>query len=568
MKNRFSVKVGGRSGQGINTLGEFLSKAIRDSGLVTFAYREYPSIIKGGYASYQIDVSSEPISASQKHTDILLCMTDQSFDKYVNTVAKNGVVIHSIKGLKINEEDRRYIKRNRIKITYIDAIGLAEKNDAPIIMANMVILGLFWKVINLDLSILEKIVLDYFSRKKGVDLKAEKRCLKAGYESDLVKDIKLNNFPQEKRRNWQSSLILTGNDAIALGAVSAGCRGYYAYPMTPATSILSKLGSTYMETGILVKQAESEITAVQMVLGSMYMGTRAFTATAGGGYDLMSESISFAGMAELPLVIVLAQRAGPATGVPTWTGASDLSIALHAGHGEFPRCVLSASDASDAYELIQNAFNIAETYQLPVTLLTEKQISESLFNIKRLSEPQKIERGLVRSAPKRYEITKNGISPRWVPKKNKRTYLTNSDEHDEEGISVEDAPQVEEMSEKRMRKIDRLKKSIPEPKYYGHEEPTLVFVGMGSTKNAVIDAMPLTKKRLGYLHYKYIYPLRYEKILELNNDNVEIVLIENNQDGAFSKLIKEEANFYIPNTFRKYDGRAFFVDDILEYIKS
>jgi len=567
MKNRFSVKFGGRSGQGINTLGEFLSKALKNSGYVTFAYREYPSIIKGGFASYQIDVSSEPIFASSKYTDFLLCMTDESFDKYVNTVTKGGVVIHSIKDLKINEEDEKYIKKNKIKVIYLDAIDIAQKNDAPVIMANIVILGAFWKSINLELKVLDKIVLDYFSKKKGVDLEAEKRCLKAGYELDTIKDLKGRNLPKKKRKNWNSSLILTGNDGIALGAVVAGCRAYYAYPMTPATSILLKLGNTYMDTGIIVKQAESEITAVQMVLGSMYMGTRAFTATSGGGYDLMTESLSFSGMSEIPLVIVLSQRAGASTGVPTWTGASDLDIAVHAGHGDFPRCVMSVSDATDAYELIQDAFNIAEEYQISVTLLTEKQISESLFNIKTLPQPKKIKRGLVKNGQKRYEITSNGISPRWIPQKGKKTYLSNSDEHDEYGISTEDEKEIVEMSEKRRRKMDTLKKKLPQPKYYGDEKPTLVFVGMGSTKNVVLDAMPLTKKRLGYLHYQYIYPLKFEKILELNKQGVKIVLIENNQEGGFGKLIKEEADFYIPNTLRKYDGRPFFVDDILEYIK-
>ncbi len=337
--------------------------------------------------------------------------------------------------------------------------------------------------------------------------------------------------------------------------------------MTPATSILEVLGNTYEKTGIVVKQAESEITAVQMVMGSMYMGTRAFTATSGGGFDLMTESISCSGMTEIPLVIVLGQRAGSGTGVPTWSGASDLNVALHAGHGESPKCVLCASDAIDSFELIQDAFNISEKFQIPVILLTEKHIAESIFNISKLPKPKGLDRGLLQNGTQRYLITRSGVSPRWIPKNGKKTYLTNSDEHNEDGISTEDEIDIVNMSEKRMRKLTSLKKNTPEPKYYGSSDPSIVFVGLGSSKNAVLDAMKQSKKRIGYLHYKYIYPFKYQKLLELTKKNTKIVLIENNQSNGLGKLIKQETNFYISNTINNFDGRPFFVDDILEYLR-
>ena len=268
------------------------------------------------------------------------------------------------------------------------------------------------------------------------------------------------------------------------------------------------------------------------------------------------------------MFLSLGQIAGSGTGVPTFSGSSDLDAALQAGHGEFPRCVLAASDAIDSFELIQEAFNISESYQIPVILLTEKQISESLFNILELPTPLKIQRGLTSNGIKRYLLTKDGISPRWLPKKGKKTYLSNSDEHDEHGISTEDIEDIKSMAQKRIRKSIKLEKSIPHPKYYGPKDPTIVFVGMGSTKNAVLDAMKVNKKRIGYLHYKYIFPLKEEKILELNKKGTQIVLIENNLVGAFGKLIKEQSGIYIPNTLNKFDGRPFFVDDILEYIKN
>ncbi len=432
-------------------------------------------------------------------------------------------------------------------------------------MGNIVMLGAMWSLLQLKRKVLEKEVVEYFSKKEGVDIEAEKRCLSAGYQH--IKDIKVKGLPKKVKKGWESSNILTGNQAIALGAIAGGCRAYYAYPMTPATSILETLGETYQDTGILVKQAESEITAIQMVMGSMYMGARAFTATSGGGFDLMTETISCSGMTEIPLVVILSQRAGSGTGVPTWSGSGDLDAALQAGHGEFPRCVLHTSDAIDSYELIQEAFNISETYQIPVILLTEKQISESLFNIKTLPKPLKLQRGLVSNGTKRYALAKGGVSPRWLPKKGRVPYLSNSDEHDEYGISTEEIGEIVKMSEKRMKKMVTLEKNIPQPRYYGPKEPTVVFIGMGSSKNAVLDAMRVSKKRIGYLHYKYILPLREEKILQLSKDGVKLVLIENNQAGSFGKFIKEQSGFYIPNTLKKFDGRPFFVNDILDYLK-
>lgn len=565
MKNRFSLKFGGQSGQGINTLGEILSKGIKNSGFFTFAYREYPSIIKGGYASYQIDFSDSEVNSSSRYTNILASLAPEALHKYIQSVNTNGLILHSVKEFEFTKEEDEYISENDIEVIFLDTVAIAEENKAPKIMANVVMLGYIWEILNLDIKILETILKKKFQG-KNIDMDAEFRCLRAGFTYQKPQKYELKDMPVKKIPFWNKSKILTGNEAIALGAISSGCRAYYAYPMTPSTAILEVLGETYKETGLLVKQAESEITAVQLAMGSMYMGTRAFTATSGGGFDLMTETLSCAGMTETPLVIVLGQRSGPGTGVPTWTGAGDLGVSIGAGHGEFPRCVISTSDAKDSYELIQSAFNIAEKYQLPVILLTEKQNAESLFNIKDLPKPLKIERGL-NKGKYRYEITSSGISPRWLPQKGSQTYIINSDEHNQEGISTEEIENIVEMSEKRLRKINTLRKDLPEPKYFGSKDPDIVFVGMGTTKNAVLDAITQSEKKIGYLHYQYIYPLKFEKILEMYEDGSRVVLIENNQTGELGKLIKRECNFEFPEKLLKFDARPFFVEDILDFLE-
>lgn len=562
--NRLVVKFAGESGQGINTLGEILSRSVKDSGFYNFAYREYPSLIRGGVASYQVDIAGEYIQSSQRKCDILTLLHDKAKDTYLTSVKNGGVVLHGTNELDFTDDQKRYIEENDISLVSLDTTTMALEAGGIEIMANMVLMGFIWKLLSLKTKPLEQIVKEKF-KNKNVDLKAEIKCIHAGYNSDLITEKLLKPVTFKSKKKLTNAYSMTGNQAIALGAISAGCRAYYAYPMTPSTSIFKFIGDTYNETGILVKQAENEITAAQLVMGSMNMGTRAMTATSGGGFDLMSETISCAGISETPMVIVLAQRAGAGTGVPTWTGAGDLLLAVNAGHGEFPRCVISLSNPRDAYELTQRAFNIAELYQLPVIILTEKQIAESIFNIDKLPKTIKIERGL-NKGDNRYEITESGISPRWRPSEANPVLLINSDEHKPNGHSTESSSEIIQMSNKRMRKLETLKDNLPEPKYFGAKKPKVVFISYGSAGNPIKDIIE-HEKDIGYLQYEYIYPLKYERILELHEKGTRLVLVENNQTGEFGKLVKQESGLEIPERLLKYNGRPLFVEDILDFLE-
>lgn len=562
--NRMSIKFGGQSGQGINTVGKLLAKSLSNSGYKIFAYREYPSLIKGGIASYQIDFSNKQINSSSKHSNILITFTPEALNEYLFTVSHNGIVIHDSKDLTMSDEQQEYINKNNIQLVFLDSVTVAKNTGGTEIMSNAVMLGFVWKILDLNIDILTDTVLQFFE-KKNIDLEAEKKCILAGFNSPTYRPELSNSIDTPKISLFKSKqLTISGNAALSLGAISSGVRAYYAYPMTPATSIFQFLGNTSSETKILVKQAENEITAIQLALGSMYMGTRGLVATSGGGFDLMIETLTCAGISEVPLVVVLSQRAGPATGVPTWTGAGDLNTAVKSGHGEFPRCVISVSDANSSYTLIQQSFNIAETYQIPVILLTEKQISESLFSIDGLPKNIPIQRGLS-DGDLRYQITQTGISPRWIPSKEKKPYLSNSDEHTEDATSTENSKEIVAMMEKRMRKMEELKKEIPSPIYFGPKDADTVFVGLGSSKNAIVDTIP-TKEKTGYLHFEYIYPLKTDTLGKLIEQNKRLVLIENNQTGQLGNLIKEEIGYEFKEKLLKYDGRPFFVEDILDFL--
>ncbi len=576
LKKRSSIKFGGASGQGINTIGMLLAKSLNDQGYKVFAYREYPSLIKGGIASYQVDFANNKVNSSSRQCDILITFTQESFDEYLKDTRENGIVMYDQKGITTTEQQQLFIKKQNISLIFLDSEKIATDAGGTKIMSNVVMLGFVWKTLNLDVDSLTAIVLDHF-KSKNIDIVAEENCIKAGYNSPTFRpEFKEKIAVPKAGFLKQSNYIMTGNHALCLGAISCGVRGYYGYPMTPATSIFKYLGDTAQETGILVKQAENEITAVQLALGSMYMGTRALVATSGGGFDLMTETLSCAGMSETPLVIILSQRAGASTGVPTWSGAADLNLAVNAGHGEFPRCVLAASDVQSSYTLVQKAFNVAEKYQLPVILLSEKQISESIFSLKDIPKNLPIERGLterLQGDEQRYQITDTGISPRWVPSKERKPYLSSSDEHTQDSTSTEVSKEIIEMADKRMRKLEVLQNEIPQPTLYGQKNAPITFVGWGSVKNAVLDAIEETvssneKSKISYLHYEYIYPLQTELLEEIISKGHRLVLVENNQTGQLGDLIKQSIGYEFKDKLLKYDGRPFFMEDILDFLKT
>lgn len=561
---RTIIKFGGASGQGINTAGRMLTQSINRTGLFTFSSREYPSLIKGGVASYQVDISNKEIYTSKKKYQILCTMSEISLHSYLSNVLENGVVIHDGEEVDFTSEEEIQIQKNNLHLIYLNSEKIALENGGTQIMGNAVLLGFIWKILQQDPDILVEEVLEMLSG-KDIDTQAETKCLLAGYNHPLYRDELSSSIKVQTPLQTNRKLLVTGNEAIALGAIAGGMRAFYGYPMTPATSIFKFLGDTAHETKIVFKQAENEITAALMTMGSMYMGTRALTATSGGGFDLMIETISCCGMSETPLVVVLAQRNGSGTGVPTWTGAGDINTVVKGGHGEFPRCVIVVSDVQSCFTLVQKAFNIADKFQIPVILLSEKQIAESIYSVNTLPPIEKINRNLQTNG-KRYELTDSGISPRWIPSKGSPPYLQTSDEHTEDGRSTEDSHEIQLMSNKRARKLQTLLSELPEPTLYGNQSSNTIFVGYGSTKNALLDTIQL-KDDIAYLHFEYIFPVKTGKLKELISRNKHIILLENNQDGQFGKLITEAIGYQFKEQYLKYDARSFSVDDILDYLE-
>lgn len=582
MTGRVTIRIAGESGQGINSIGEAVSKACKKAGLNIFGYREYPSLIRGGHAFYQVEVANQPLSAPSGHADLMVCMSRVSFHAYIKTMRPNSVVLHDIGRLDINPEETTWIEANSINVIYLNATKLAEESGGKKLMSNTVIFGVLWKLFQLPLAIAEEVIREAFTKKPHY-IDVNLACLQAGYAQDLTSQAHLVLTPSSNT-DIANAALLTGNHAVALGAVAAGVRAYFAYPMTPSSSILSYLAQVQHQTRMLVKQVDDEIAAAEMAVGSMFMGTRALTGTSGGGFDLMTETVSLSGMTETPFVCILGQRPGPATGLPTWTSAGDLLLAVFAGHGEFPRVVMAASDATSAYTMVQDAFNLAEEYQLPVIILTDKEIAESSFMINSFPAGPALNRGLVATAEldalkptDRFKITDSGVSPRWLPGQADATYDANSDEHLPDGTLTEDADTAKAMMDKRMRKLETLKKTLPEPKLIGPAEADITFICWGSVKNALVDAMAVLSAEkaavtFNFLHFDYVFPLKTEVFIELTqkvaSKGKRLVLVENNATGQLGMLLSQTTGYQFKERLLKYDGRPFFVEDIIDFVKN
>jgi 2-oxoglutarate/2-oxoacid ferredoxin oxidoreductase subunit alpha len=575
--NRVSIKAVGASGQGINSIGEVIAKGLKRSGYCVFGYREYPSLIKGGHASYQVDIDSVPVRSSETKVDILITLNHHGFEHNLHDLKKGGIIIHDVDLWEFSKEDQDYFKKNEIQIIHMPLDEMLKKLKARPILANVLLTAFVWKSLGQDLEILKALVREQYAHKGEEVVNKNMECIDEGFAFEDSKIGKVEVKMPKSDKKWKDHMLITGSKAQGLGAIHGGLRVYVGYPMTPSSPLLAYISSVQKEAELVIKQAEDEITACQMASGACHMGTRSMTATSGGGYDLMTETMSLNGMIENPMVCVLAQRPGPATGNPTWSAQGDLLLAAFSSHGEFPRCVMSVSDSEDCFSLMPEAFNIAEEYQLPVIVLSEKHSAESLYTQAPYNQKStKIRRGELVTDPKelkkikstdRYDPSaKDGVSKRWLPGAEAETYCAQGDEHDSEGNVVEGSQNAVEQMDKRMKKVDAMKSKLPDPVLYGAKDPDVLLVGWGSTKGAILDVIEGSK--MGYLHYSYLWPLKTELFEKLAKKAKKVVLVEGNHTGQLGMLIKQECGYDITEKILKYDGRPFFTDELSNRLQS
>lgn len=588
--NRVSLKITGASGQGLDSIGEILAKALKRSGYCVFGYREYPSLIKGGHASFQLDVSDQILESTETKVNVVIALNHHGLEKNVTDLKPGGILIHSMPNWQFTEDQQKLIESLSLQMVYLPIEEALRKLKAKPILGNVLLSAFMWSLLGQKTAELKKMVGEKFAKKKDL-LDLNMQCIDLGVEMKKGHTELGVSMPKPKKI-WKDALLLTGSKAMGLGAVHAGVRLYAGYPMTPSSPLLSFIAAIQNQTGMVIKQAEDEITAAQMVSGAMFAGTRALTATSGGGFDLMSETLSLDAIIENPAVFVLAQRPGPATGLPTWTGQADLLMAIGTSHGEFARLVMSVSDSQDSFDLMPIAFNLAEQFQISVIVLTDKQIAEALYTQTQYDMSKAtINRGMLITDPKKLEKlkssdrydpnTKDGVSMRWLPGSKAATFVAQGDEHSPDGTVNEEAANAKLQIDKRMRKLDALKAVLPEPEVWkvvegdlqkvnDDEDVDVLLIGWGSTKSTVVDVLrysPLAEEHsIAYMHYSYLWPLKTERLIKLLQEAKKVILIEGNHQGQLGMLIRQETGHLIKDRILKYDGRPFFYDELTKLI--
>ena len=568
----FTWKIGGAAGGGQQVAGLIFTKACVHGGLFTFDSSEYPSRIRGGLVAYRVSISEKPVLAIYKDTQLLIALNREAFDYCLPDMTPDGVILYDRGKFEIKPEELKGKKAYPLPLE-----KLAQDAGIKPLAANIIITGAAAALLDYDLEILKEAIKDTFAAKGQEAAEMNLQAADFGYQyakTNLLPDEFPYNLKVLKKNN--DSIIATANDAICLGAVASGCKFMAAYPMTPASSILHNLAAWAEKSGLVVKHAEDEIAGIQMAIGAGFAGVRAMTATSGGGFALMVEGLSLAGMTEVPLVIVEAQRPGPATGLPTWTEQGDLSFVAHAGHGEFNRVVLAPGEPQEAFALTARAFNLAEKWQIPVFILVDKYIAEGHQS---MPEPDlkdiKIDRGEVLTDEqlakikdfKRYLVTKSGVSPRSIPGQPGGAYLANSDEHDEFGYSIEGfTPEIRNaMVEKRAAKLKGILADLPGPELFGPKTAEITLIGWGSVKGPVLEALKALDG-VNYLHVPAPWPLSKE-IMEKSLKGVKkLVCIENNQVGQFANILSELCGIAVDERLTKYNGAQFFPEEVVELV--
>jgi len=564
----YTIKIGGEAGQGIQTIGDTLAKVFSRSGYYVFSHQDYESRVRGGHNFYQIRLSDSPISSSGTNVNILVALDKASIEYHEKEMSDEGMIVYDSLTLKEKFEKPCFLD--------IPFVGLAIESGGEKIMSNTVATGAVLGMLGLSLKPLHDILKNEF-RKKGEEVLkinekaaiagrdfAQKHCLRCSFAVSALSPAKM---------------LIGVHEAVGLGAIASGCKFYSAYPMTPSTGIMLYMAAKAVEYGIIVEQAEDEISAINMALGASYAGVRSMTGSSGGGFALMVEGLSLAAMTETPIVIALAQRPGPATGLPTRTEQADLLFALHAGHGEFPRLIFAPGTPEQAFFLTNKAFELSQKYQIPAFILTDQYLSDVRWTVDELS-PDKLTYNDYRlrgntfaelNEYKRHAFTGNGVSTFGVPGESRHVVVTDSDEHDEEGHIIEDAETRINMVQKRFfNKLPLIRGEICRPLHYGHENPEVVIACWGSLYGVVKESvdMLLKNKAVAMLHFSEIYPMPSGNYLDILKNAKKTICIEQNATSQFAQLLKIETGFEFDAKINRYDGRPFLLEEMIGEINA
>lgn len=562
-----SIMIGGAAGQGVAVLGHTLSKALARGGYHIFASQEYESRIRGGHNFFQVRVMDEPVYVQDEKLHLLIALNKESIEMHRGEMHPQGLMVHDSKRVQLQGE--------KVSPLGVPLEQLALDEGGGLINLNSVAVGAAVAILKYDFQLLVGVLQQRFKDKADINI----RAAKAGF--DFVMKNPPAQFPFKiSPKPGPKTMLMSPNEAVALGALAAGCKFIAQYPMSPSTPILEWLASKAESHNVVALLGEDEISCMNMAVGANFTGVRAMTATSGGGFSLMVEGLGLAGMTETPLVVVLGQRGGPSTGLPTRTEQADLEFVLHASQGEFPRCILAPSTVEDAFTLTIKAFNIAEKYQMPVIMLTDVYLVDSYRNVKPFTQDQvKIDRGELLTEDriqamgeyKRYRFTESGISPRALPGQKGAIIATTGDEHFEDGHITEEVEIRNRMMLKRLGKLELMKKDMELPLSYGPEDAPVLLIGWGSTYGVLrhsVDELGKQGIKARLMHLTWLWPFPSEQVSEAMKKAQKSFCVENNATGQLARLIRAETGIAVDKKVLKFDGRPFYTGQIVKEVQS
>lgn len=564
-------KIAGFAGQGIKGTGEMFSKLMSTYGYDVFDYTEYPSLIKGGHNTYEVYANAQKAHCQMKKASILVALNKNGLVFHKDDLVENSIVLCDLRDEKID------ISTMNLKGRVIDIpwFSMVLEAGAERMMVNNAALGATVALLKIDFADVEKLIRDEFGHKDQKIVDMNIAAARVGF--DFIERLN-TTLGKVERIPGKEIKSISGNEAIGLGAIAGGLQFYAAYPMSPSTSLVHYLSARSQKTGIMVKHAEDEIGVINMALGASFAGARSMVGTSGGGFCYMVEALGFSGIAELPLVVMLAMRPGPALGMPTWSSQADVLFTIFSSHDEFPKIVLAPANSQEAFEMTRTALDLAEKYQTLVVVLSDKNLSEGRSTIKLdmtkfdnvrhgfMSNPKLSEAGLFQ----RYYPTPGGVSFRTMPGIHGGNHLANSYEHDEFGLSSEEGSVRIVQMDKRMRKMELIKNEIPKQTETSEIGAQAGIISFGTNKGVMEKAYEELMKqgiKINMLHLSWLWPFPDAQVQKFLDSNPISIVMENNATGQLASLIAMRLGKLMPIRLNKYDGRPFYAEEVVDFIK-
>lgn len=556
-----NIVIGGAAGQGVHAITALLARIMVRQGCQILYVQDYQSRIRGGHLFNRIRVADQPLRSSREGIDLLVALNQETIPRHREELSPKSVIVY----------DASVVRElpSGVNTLSLTAGDLLPEQQAAEVAINAGASGAILKLLQLPLEPFVALLQEAFHDKGSEVVEWNRLAATQGYRQGAAASSRhslagIKPPPQPR-------LLISGHEAVALGALAGGLQFLSAYPMTPWSSVLNAVGQRAHDWGVVVEQAEDELAAINMAIGASYAGVRAMTGSSGGGFALMVEALGLAGCSETPLVIVEAQRPGPSTGLPTRTEQGDLSFLLYAGQGDFPRAVLAPGTPAQGFALAARAFNLADCYQLPVIIITDQYFGDTNVTHEQGDFPEEVgierslETGPAAGGYERYALTADGISPRRLPGFGP-VVVADSDEHTPDGHLTEDLSVRIKMHDKRLRKLAGLAQELDGVSTAGPDEAPLTLACWGSSLGPVQEAVARLnagKTPARMVHFSELWPFPTPVVTAALGRPKKLVMVEMNASGQFNRLLRQETGISADHLVLKYDGAPLTPEYIL-----